>query len=104
MAGWRSIPRTNNFGLRRPVRWHDGFGASAVTPYTRAALFLIRLIAAGFVICSLCLYSSDLFLWLSHHPPHRLGWLALKAVPLLIGLAIYWKSEDIAKQLTKDLD
>ena len=76
----------------------------AVSPYTRAALFLIRLIAAGFVICSLCLCSSDLFLWLSHHPPHRLGWLVLKGVPLLIGLAIFWKSEDIAKQLTKDLD
>ena len=75
-----------------------------MSPYTRAALFLVRLIAAAFIIFSLCLYSSDLFLWLRHHPPRGIGWLALKAVPLIIGLAIYWKSDDIAKQLTKDLD
>ncbi len=75
-----------------------------MSPYTKAALFLIRLIAAGFLICSLCLYSSDLFLWLAHRPPHRTIWLVLKAVPLIIGLVIFWKSDDMAKQLTKDLD
>jgi hypothetical protein len=30
--------------------------------------------------------------------------LALKAVPMLIGLALFWKSHPIAKHLTKDLD
>jgi hypothetical protein len=75
-----------------------------VSPYTKAALSVIRMIAAGFIVLSLCLYSPDLFLWLSHRPRHPAGVLVLKAVPLALGLAIYWKSDDIAKRLTKDLD
>jgi len=76
----------------------------AASPYNKAALFLIRLIATGFVLCSLFLYYDDLFLWLSHKPPHRAGALLLKAIPMIVGLAVFWKSDDIAKQLTKDLD
>lgn len=75
-----------------------------MSPYTKAALSVIRLIAAGFLILSLCLYSSDVFLWLSHRPPRHLGALVLKAIPFVIGVVIYWKSHDIAKELTKDLD
>jgi hypothetical protein len=75
-----------------------------VTPYAKAALFVVRLIATAFIICSLCLYSSDLYLWLSQHPPQNIGALALKAIPMGIGVALFWKSHDIAKQLTKDLD
>jgi hypothetical protein len=75
-----------------------------VSPYTKAALSVIRLIAAGFLVLSLGLYSPDLFLWLAHRPPHHAVILVLKAVPLVIGLILYWKSDDIAKRLTKDLD
>jgi hypothetical protein len=75
-----------------------------VSPYTKAALAVIRTIAAGFIVLSLCLCSPELFLWLSHRPLHHAGVLVLKAVPLVIGLVIYWKSDGIAKRLTKDLD
>jgi hypothetical protein len=82
-----------------------GYGRSLpMSPYTKAALFAVRLIAAAFIICSFCLYSSDLFLWLSDHPLQNKFGLVLKAIPLLIGLALLWKSHDIAEQLTKDLD
>jgi len=75
-----------------------------VSPYAKAALFVIRLIATAFIICSLCFYSTDLYLWFSRHPPQNAAMLALKAVPMLIGLALFWKSHPIAKHLTKDLD
>jgi len=86
------------------VRRHGDGQFLPMSPYTKAALFDIRLIAAAFIICSFCLYSSDLFLWLSNHPPQNKAALVLKAIPLLIGLALLWKSHDIAEQLTKDLD
>ena len=75
-----------------------------MSTYTKAALSVIRLVAAGFIVMSLCLYSPDLFLWLSQKPPHHTGVLVLKAFPLMIGLVLYWKSRDIAERLTKDLD
>ncbi|MGA2544089.1 MAG: hypothetical protein ABSG78_21275 [Verrucomicrobiota bacterium] len=75
-----------------------------MSPYTKAALSVIRMVAAGFIVLSLGLYCPDLFLWLSHHPLHHAGVLLLKAVPLVIGLVLYWKSDDLAKRLTKDLD
>jgi hypothetical protein len=75
-----------------------------VSPYTKAALSAIRLIAAGFILLSLGWYCPDLILWLTHRPAHGVIILVLKAVPLAAGAVIYWKSEDMAKWLTKDLD
>jgi hypothetical protein len=75
-----------------------------VSPYTKAALFVIRLIAFSLVIVSLCLYSTDLFLLLSHRPTRPGGALALKGLPFVAGLIVFWKSYDLARQLTKDLD
>jgi hypothetical protein len=75
-----------------------------MNPYFKAALFLIRLVAAGFCILSLALYSSDVFLMLSHRPISGRASLALKLLPLLIGLALFVKSYALAKRLTKDFD
>ena len=72
--------------------------------YTRVAQAVIRLIAFALVVISFFLYASDLYLFLSHQPPPRPGTLALKAIPFLIGVALYWKSRALAGQLTKDLD
>jgi len=79
------------------------FGASAVSPYTRAALFLIRLIAAGFVICSLCCVPVICFMVVapSAATPRLVG---AKGRALVDRPGDFLKSEDIAKQLTKDLD
>jgi hypothetical protein len=76
----------------------------AASPYIKAALFLIRLIATAFLLCGLFLYYDDLYLWLSGKPPHPILVLALKAVPMLVGLAVFWKSRAIAERLTRDLD
>jgi hypothetical protein len=75
-----------------------------VNPYFKAALFLIRLIAAGFCIFALTLFAGDVFLILSHKPVSPGGSLALKAVPLLIGLVLYIKSFALAKYLTRDFE
>jgi hypothetical protein len=75
-----------------------------MNPYKKAALFTIRLIAFAFIICSFCLYSTDLFLMFTNHPLSNKFGLVLKAIPLLIGVVLLWKSDDIAEQLTKDLD
>ncbi len=75
-----------------------------MSPYTKAALSAIRLIAAGFIILSLVWYCPDLISWLAHHPAGRRAMLLVKAVPFVAGVLLFWKSEDIAKWLTKDLD
>jgi hypothetical protein len=78
-----------------------------LSPYAKAALFVVRLAAGGLIILSLGLYATDVYLYLSP-PPHaslsRPVVLALKAVPALAGVALYGKSKDIAVHLTKDLD
>jgi hypothetical protein len=75
-----------------------------VSPYAKAALSAIRLIAAGFIILSLVWYCPDLLSWLAHHPLHHRAMLVLKAAPFVAGVLLFWKSDDIAKWLTKDLD
>jgi hypothetical protein len=78
-----------------------------LSPYAKAALFVIRLVACGLIILSLGLFATDVFLYLSpepHHPISRPVVLALKAVPALAGAALYGKSKAIAIQLTKNLD
>jgi hypothetical protein len=75
-----------------------------ISPYAKAALFVIRLIACGLIILGLGLCASDLFLYLSHRPISRPAMLALKAAPVLAGVALYGKSKAMAIHLTKDLD
>jgi hypothetical protein len=75
-----------------------------ISPYAKAVLFVIRLIASGLIIlgCGLC--AGDLYLYLSHRPISRPVVLALKAVPVLAGAALFGKARAIAIHLTKDLD
>jgi hypothetical protein len=78
-----------------------------ISPYAKAALFVIRLAACGLIILSIGLYATDVFLYLSpqpHAPLSRPSVLALKAVPALAGVALFGKSKGMAIHLTKDLD
>jgi hypothetical protein len=75
-----------------------------MSPYTKAALSGLRLLAFGCIILSLALYSSDYFLYLSHRPLPKPSVLALKGAPLFAGLALYWKARALAERLTRDLD
>ena len=86
------------------------------SPYAKAALFTIRLVACGLMIISLALYSTDIFLYLSHHysafsqyfshepPPSGTVMLVLKGIPMVLGLAVCIKSKALAVHLTKDLE
>jgi hypothetical protein len=78
-----------------------------ISPYTKAALFVLRLAACGLIIASCGLYATDVFLYLSpqpHPPVSRPVVLALKAMPALAGAALLGKSRAMAAYLTKDLD
>jgi hypothetical protein len=74
-------------------------------PYTKAVRSVIRLIAACFIILSVLMCSADiLFSRLENPPEHPTVVLVLKALPSVLGMVLYWKSEAIAKRLTQDLD
>jgi len=75
-----------------------------LSPYAKAALFVIRLIACGLIILAFGLCSSDLYLYLSHHPISQPGLVALKASPALVGLVLFAKAKPMAIELTKHLD
>ncbi len=86
------------------------------SPYAKAALFTIRLVACGLMIISLALCSPDIFLYLLHHSsafsqyfqheaqPSGPVMLILKGIPMVLGLAVYAKSKAMAAHLTKDLE
>lgn len=78
--------------------------STQVNPYFKAALFLIRLVAAGFAIFGITLLCVDVVSMLSHKPISGPGTLALKLVPLLIGLVLFLKSYSLAKRLTRDFE
>ena len=75
-----------------------------MSPYAKAALSALRLIAFGCIILSLALYSSDFFLFVAHRPLPGAGVLALKGAPFLAGVIIYWKARPWALRLTRDLE
>ena len=75
-----------------------------MSPYSKAATAAIRLVAAGCIVVSICLYLPDILLLLSHKRPDSIILLVIKAIPLVGGVWLLWKSEAIAEQLTKDLD
>jgi len=75
-----------------------------LSPYAKAALFVIRLVACGLIILGFGLCASDLYLYLSHRPVSRPALLALKAAPALAGVVVFAKAKAMAIHLTKDLD
>ena len=75
-----------------------------MSPYAKAVLSVLRLVAFGCIILSLSLYSTDYFLYLKHRPMSGWGWLALKGLPLLAGLVLGWNARGLAERWTQDLD
>ena len=75
-----------------------------MSPIKKAALAAIRLVSAGCILLSICLYLPDIFQLLSHQQPHSIMMLVIKAIPLVAGIGLFWKSEAIAERLTRDLD
>ncbi len=75
-----------------------------LSPYAKAALFVIRLIACGLIILGFGFCASDLYLYLSHRPISQPALLALKASPVLFGAVVLAKAKAMAVYFTKDLD
>ena len=75
-----------------------------MSPYKRAALLLIRLVASGFLLfglLNLSFYVLKHFLVKADLP---VGRCLLSGIPVVIGLAILIKSSAIANRLTQDFD
>lgn len=75
-----------------------------MSPYKRAALLLIRLVASGFIlfgVLNLAFYVLKHFL---DKTDLQVGRCLLSGVPVVIGLVILIKSSAIANRLTQDFD
>jgi len=77
-----------------------------MNPYTRAALFLIRLIATGFILFTVLPVAAYLAVFLKSGKKPELSALSIfwQSLSLLIGLALLFKSNAIAKKLTEDFE
>ena len=71
---------------------------------TKVVLSVLRLAAVGLMVLGPCLCASDLFLYLSHRPTAGPWRLALKGLPTLAGVALYWKARGLAERWTKDME
>ncbi|HWD17644.1 MAG TPA: hypothetical protein VHB20_00065 [Verrucomicrobiae bacterium] len=75
-----------------------------MSPYTKALASVIRLVAVGLIIFSVCEYAGDVASRATHQGGGSAAALALQAVPFLGGLILIWKSSSIAEHFTRDLD
>jgi hypothetical protein len=76
-----------------------------MSPYLKAALFVIRLAAFGLILVSALLLAPDGFRLMTNQRAELGGFrLLLSSVPLLVGLLIWMKSYRLAKFFTRDLD
>lgn len=75
-----------------------------MNPYTKAALFIIRLIAFAFILFGALQLGADYFASRQNKPSAGTLWLFLKVFSLLLGFVLLFKSSAIAKKLTEDFD
>jgi hypothetical protein len=76
-----------------------------MSPYTRAALFVIRMIAFGCILFTVVYFGLYFMATkVNKKPSEGPPSLVLKGMPLLVGLVLWAKSYAIAKRVTEDLD
>jgi uncharacterized membrane protein HdeD (DUF308 family) len=75
-----------------------------MNPYTRAALFLIRLIAFAFILFGALELGAEYFAHRQHKAAGNAFWLFAEVFSLLLGLVLLFKSGEIAKKLTEDFE
>ncbi|MBA4148251.1 MAG: hypothetical protein H0X66_09055 [Verrucomicrobia bacterium] len=76
-----------------------------MSPYRRAALLLIRLVAFGLMLFSILQMGAYFFLVRTGKTPDdSLVMISLKTLPLLIGFGLLIKSSSIAKRVTEDFE
>lgn len=75
-----------------------------MNPYQQAALFLIRLVASGFMLFGFIYLGLYLFKSFLAKSEVQIGSCLLPAIPIVIGLVILIKSSAIANRLTRNFD
>lgn len=75
-----------------------------MNPYTKAVLFIIRLVAFGFILFGALPLGADYFARRQPKPTGSAFWLFLEIFSLLLGFVLLFKSSAIAKKLTEDFD
>ena len=75
-----------------------------MNPYTKAALFIIRLIAFSFILFGLLPLGADYFARRQNKPTGSTLWFMLEILSLLLGIVLLFKSGAIAKKLTEEFD
>ncbi|MEO7297261.1 MAG: hypothetical protein ABI042_01645 [Verrucomicrobiota bacterium] len=75
-----------------------------MNPYTKAALFIIRLVAFAFVLFGALPLGADYFARRQNKPIGSTLWLFLEIFSLLLGFVLLFKSGAIAKKLTEDFE
>jgi hypothetical protein len=77
-----------------------------MSPYRRAALFLIRLIATGFILFPLLEVAAYLAAFLNTGKRTDITFRTIlwPAISLLVGVVILIKSSSLAKRLTRDFE
>jgi hypothetical protein len=75
-----------------------------MSPYAKAVLAALRLLALGGILASLSLYANDVYLYLTHRFSEVPWVLALKGLPFLAGAVLFCKSRVLAVRFTKDLE
>ena len=75
-----------------------------MNPYTKAALFVIRLVACAFVLFGALALGADYFARRQNKPAAGTFWLFLEIFSVLLGFVLLFKSREIAKKLTEDFE
>ena len=75
-----------------------------MNPYTKAASFVVRLVAFAFILFGALPLGANYFASRQHHPSGGMIWLFLEILSLLFGLVLLFKSGAIAKKLTEDFE
>ena len=76
-----------------------------MSPYRRAALFVVRMVAFGFIICSLLLLGTYvIYMKAGKQPEGGFAPFVLKALPGAVGIVLLFKSSAIARRITEDFD
>ena len=75
-----------------------------MNPYTKAALFIIRLVAFAFILFGALSLGADYFASRQDKPNPGTLWLFLEIFSVLLGIVLLIKSRELAKKFTDDLE
>ncbi|MEO6036371.1 MAG: hypothetical protein ABIQ35_14045 [Verrucomicrobiota bacterium] len=75
-----------------------------MNPYTKAASFVTRLVAFGFILFGALPLGAEYYARREHKPSGGTLWLFLEIFSLLLGFVLLFKSGAIARKLTEDFE